>query len=151
MKNIAVGIDFDESNQRIVETCEELAKALGCELHLVHAFSPDPDYRGFGLYAYAYPGPDEYEAELRHEKEQLRKVVDRLKQKGLAAKGFMKPGESVHSILEFAEKHEADMIVVGSHSRNRLSRLLMGSVAEGVLHGSKVPVIVVPNKIAEES
>jgi len=43
-----------------------------------------------------------------------------------------------------AEEWDAQLIVAGTHGRKGLNRLLMGSMAEGVLRGSKVPVFIVP-------
>lgn len=47
-------------------------------------------------------------------------------------------------ICAYANEHEIDHIVIGTHGRSGLSRLLLGSVAEGVMRRSSVPVTVVP-------
>lgn len=52
-------------------------------------------------------------------------------------------GEVVSAILGFAEQRDADVIVMGSHGRSGLSRLVLGSVAEGVVRRSPIPVLVV--------
>ena len=49
-------------------------------------------------------------------------------------------------IIKTAENWEADLIVIGTHGRTGLTHLLMGSVAEHVIHHSKIPVMVVPSK-----
>ena len=48
-----------------------------------------------------------------------------------------------HAVLEEAAREKADCIVIGSHGRTGLGRLLLGSVAESVLRGAQCPVIVV--------
>ena len=48
-----------------------------------------------------------------------------------------------HAILDVAEEQEADLIVVGSHGRRGMDRMLMGSDAEQILRLSPVPVLVV--------
>lgn len=50
------------------------------------------------------------------------------------------PAEEIHTI---AQEHQVDLIVMGTHGRTGLKRLLMGSVAEHVLRYSKIPVMVV--------
>ncbi len=52
-------------------------------------------------------------------------------------------GEASHAILEAAELHDVDVIVVGSHERGWFSRLLSGSVSTSVAKRSPVPVLVV--------
>ena len=52
-------------------------------------------------------------------------------------------GDPVDGILSIARSDDADLIVMGSHGRRGLSRLVMGSTTEGVLRRSDVPVLVV--------
>lgn len=52
-------------------------------------------------------------------------------------------GEPKHVIVEYAEAHDVDRIVMGSHGRSGPERLLLGSVAEAVVRRSPVPVMVV--------
>jgi nucleotide-binding universal stress UspA family protein len=53
-------------------------------------------------------------------------------------------GPTVQTILEQAEKLDADVIVMGSHGRGKLFDLVVGSVSAGVIRKSPVPVLVVP-------
>jgi nucleotide-binding universal stress UspA family protein len=52
-------------------------------------------------------------------------------------------GDATHEILQFAEEQACDVIVLGTHGRTGLSRLLMGSVAEGVVRRAACPVLTV--------
>ena len=52
-------------------------------------------------------------------------------------------GRPANVIVEYAEEHGIDQIVMGSHGREGVSRILLGSVAETVVRGSPVPVTVV--------
>ena len=52
-------------------------------------------------------------------------------------------GAPVDTIVDFAREGGADLIVIGSHGRSGLSRLFLGSVAEGVIRNAAVPVMVV--------
>jgi len=53
-------------------------------------------------------------------------------------------GESVDQIERIADEIAPAFIAIGTHGRTGLTRLLMGSVAEGVVRGARVPVLVVP-------
>lgn len=63
---------------------------------------------------------------------------------------FTEYGLSADSILKCSTEFNADLVVVGTHSRTGLERLFMGSVAEHVVRHSRVPVLVVPLKGANE-
>ncbi|MFT4882555.1 MAG: nucleotide-binding universal stress UspA family protein, partial [Natronomonas sp.] len=52
-------------------------------------------------------------------------------------------GRPARAIVEYAEEHDTDHIVVGSHGRDGISRVLLGSVAETVVRRSPVPVTVI--------
>jgi nucleotide-binding universal stress UspA family protein len=48
----------------------------------------------------------------------------------------------VQVILKFAQEHSSSLIVIGTHGRSGMDRLLLGSVAEGVMHHADVPVLL---------
>jgi universal stress protein A len=56
---------------------------------------------------------------------------------------FLREGNPATEILEAAREWKADLVVIGSHGRRGLARLVMGSVAEGVTRHAPVPVLVV--------
>jgi len=59
---------------------------------------------------------------------------------------IVKEGDFADSILETAKEVNADIIVVGSHSRKWLENIVMGSVTEKVLHHTSIPLFIVPTK-----
>ena len=78
---------------------------------------------------------------------QFKAMVERIKKqakaKGVKAEGIVKIGEPYNVIISAAKAKKADLIVMGSHGRRGLSRLLMGSVTERVIGHAKCPVLVV--------
>jgi nucleotide-binding universal stress UspA family protein len=71
-------------------------------------------------------------------------VADTLRRDGFAATGLVTVGDARSEIVDRAAEWGADLIIVGSHGRNRLDRLAFGSVAEGVLRRATCAVEVVP-------
>ena len=61
---------------------------------------------------------------------------------GVKATSELLEGDCIETIVDYATSHAVDLIVIGSHGRSGLQRLMLGSVAEGVLRHSTVPVLV---------
>ena len=81
---------------------------------------------------------------LREAQENLRKSVKRFEQKGLSrVEANVWYGPPAAAIVEAARAQKVDLIVIATHSRSGLGRLGLGSVAEAVLRGTRVPVLVV--------
>jgi len=79
-----------------------------------------------------------------HEAEKSAKAVKEAAQKeGVAVKAFVLSGRPADAIIETAQEKKADLIVLGSHGRTGVERLLMGSVAERVIVLASCPVLVV--------
>lgn len=76
----------------------------------------------------------------------LAQAAERVRQSGMTAETALleTKGERIASVIEGESRQwQADLIVIGTHGRSSLSRLLLGSVAEGVARGASVPVLLV--------
>lgn len=73
----------------------------------------------------------------------LEPIVSRLAQQGLPAQAVIRLGDPRTEIIDEAERHPAPVIVMASHGRGGLSRLLLGSVATRVLQAAPCPVLIV--------
>ncbi|MFI5160026.1 MAG: universal stress protein [Sphingobacteriales bacterium] len=69
--------------------------------------------------------------------------------KGLLVTQFTDYGSTAEGILSCSKEFGADLIVLGTHSRTGIDRLLMGSIAEDVVRHAEVPVMVVPLRESE--
>jgi nucleotide-binding universal stress UspA family protein len=70
-------------------------------------------------------------------------AAERAAESGRAVETATEVGRPAATIVEYAEDHGVDHVVMGSHGRTGVSRVLLGSVAEGVMRESPVPVTVV--------
>jgi len=138
---IIVPVDLTDESAALVRYAARLSASVGGELNILHVYSRDAAIaalRESGLFL------DLYVARLRSELNFLRA------QAGIAGQ---KPrievieGDPVPVILTRAAEMKADLIVMGTHKRAGLPRLLMGSVAEGVLRQAPCPVVLVPLSI----
>ncbi|MGC9016685.1 MAG: universal stress protein [Caldimicrobium sp.] len=81
---------------------------------------------------------------LRNEGEEIvRKMRLKFKEENIPSEAFVVQGNIAEQIIEFSNKEEADLIVMGSHGKTGLKRLLLGSVTEKVINFGNKPVLVV--------
>ena len=86
-------------------------------------------------------GEEWYELSELHADELFETAAERIGDHSFATQTAV--GRPAHAIVEFAEDNDVDAIVMGSHGRDGVSRILLGSVAETVVRRSPVPVTVV--------
>ena len=72
----------------------------------------------------------------------LNEVKERAEKAEVRCACEMPEDECVASVLQLGRHHKADVIVIGSHGRTGISRALLGSIAEGILRRSSIPVLV---------
>lgn len=142
MKTIVTAIDFSDVTARVVKAASAIAKATGSRLYILHIAAPDPDFVGYGV------GPKTVRKTrarlVRGEHRRLQHMEARLRSQGVKAIALLVQGPTVEKIVREAKRLKVGMVVVGSHGHGALRKLLVGSVAEGVLRGSPCPVLVVP-------
>ncbi len=153
MKKILIALDYDPSAEKIAETGNTIAKALGSELVLLHViaepayyssleYSPVMGFNGF-VDTFDVGITEELKASLADKSEEfLAQSKKHLGNENI--KTLVTEGNFAESIVAAASNENADLIVMGSHTRRGLDKLLMDNVAEKVLHLSKVPVLVIP-------
>jgi nucleotide-binding universal stress UspA family protein len=145
-QTIVVATDFSESSLEALETAYDLALQGGHTVYLVHVMEPylvtgDPT-------AMLHPS---VEKTYREARERLKGLIpeewndDRAN--SLVVKSLVLPNSSpAQAITQVAADKDADLIVVGTHGRKGLTRMLMGSTAESLLRRSPCPVLVVKHK-----
>jgi nucleotide-binding universal stress UspA family protein len=86
------------------------------------------------------------EKEMHNAEQNARTVKEAAQKEGVAVQAFVMSGKPAEAIIQTAQERQADLIVVGSHGRTGVERLLMGSVAERVIVLTACPVLVVKGK-----
>jgi len=131
--------DFSDRSACAFRVACALARDYNAHLVVLHV-----DQLPLALYgdAIAPPRPDDYQ-------DRLREQLFNLRAPGVSAEHRLNEGSPVTEILGVAEEVNADLIVMGTHGRTGLSRLLMGSVAESVLRQAPCPVLTVRSPVPE--
>ena len=153
-RRILCPTDLSETGNRAVPLAIHLAADDG-EIHLLHvgepAFLGNPLYNQF-VVGYV-PTPEERSAGEARVKEFLHGLEpDGGLPRGITLHVHVVHAISVSDAIEYeAQRHEVDVIVMGTHGRTGLGRLVMGSVATEVVGKERLPVILVHEDAADGS
>jgi universal stress protein A len=137
-QNILLAVELIPANDHpLIQRALELSKEFNAKLSLVHVVERVSSYGA--AYGVAV-GADIEQMLLENAKKQMVKLGNTLDVP--ESRQFLKIGPAPSVILEEADHIHADLIVIGSHGRHGI-RLLLGSTANGVLHGAKCEVLAV--------
>ena len=153
MKKVLIALDYNPTAQKIAEVGFSLAKAMKAEVILLHVIS-DPVYYSSTEYSpiMGFSGFMETGQLQLDNVDSLKKASLHFLEKSKHHLGdatiqtLVKEGELAESILETAKDLHIDIIVIGSHSRRWLEEILIGRVAEKVLHHTSIPLFIIPTK-----
>jgi len=136
LDKILVPLDGSVLAEAAMWTALDLAEKNGATLSLLRAAE-----------AHALPGADTVEAQVmavREAEEYLAAVLRRLADKGVTrVETYVWYGPAAAAIVEAAAVQKVDLIVICTHGRSGLGRLVLGSVAESVLRGTTTPILIV--------
>lgn len=146
-KRIWCAVDFEEPSRAAMELAAELAKRFEAELTLVHVVVPPPAAASDVLVSSR--GLAEIAAE-ENEQALGRWRADAERRAGRPARSRVLIGDPVAEIVRHAGEERCDLLVVGTHGRKGIPRLVLGSVAERVARQSPCPVLLVRDRGALE-
>ena len=133
-ERILLAVDDSQESKKAIKTAISLAQATHGEILVVHVHAKE---MGFQV---------KDDIETRLEAEQLIEAAcDIVKKAGVPVVGDLRAGRIDHvakEILDAAESYDADCIVVGSRGNGPFAQMLLGSVANQVVHLARCPVIV---------
>ena len=139
---ILLALDLSDESEQLAMKTAEMAKAFGAELNLIHVVEP---------LSFAYGGDVPMDLTTIQEQldEHARTKLDLYAEKiGYPVSNKMiVTGHTETEIHRAAEEHNTDLVILGSHGRHGLA-LLLGSTANGVLHGAKCDVLAI--RVKEE-
>ena len=141
ISTIAVGIDGSATATRALETAVDLAEHYEARLVVISAISPSSGETGavrLSGAASAHPGWAANEAE---QVERILAVAEEsAAERGVECRSAMAPGEPADVIVDLAEQHQAELLVVGNKG---MARRVLGSVPNSVSHKATCSVLVV--------
>ncbi len=141
IKQILVPTDFSDNAQHAVDFAIGLAKHCSAKLHLLHT----PVIPTYLLMDLSYsPGPEAVTRILNESQDALDKQAKTVADAGIDYFTAIREG-TVHEVIrDYAKEHGVDLVIVGTHGRSGVSKLMYGSVTERVIKTVHTPIIVVP-------
>ena len=139
IKKIAVPIDFTDVAPFIAKYAKEFAKKLDAEIVLIYILEDLSAYEG--LYVDAKTLTELEGKLIAGARTSMEEFVKEHFSDYSKVKTLIEKGDVVEGIIEAAKKEGADLIVIGTHGRKGLDKILFGSVAEGVIKNSPIPVL----------
>jgi nucleotide-binding universal stress UspA family protein len=144
---ILVPTDGSEGVERAIEHAVEVARINDAAVYGLYVLSTDA-YAGLAMES-SWESVDRL---LREDAEEavgrVREVADAIDD-SLTVETAVVEGKPSREIVRYAEENDCDLVVMGTHGRGGIDRLLLGSVAESVIRASSIPVTTVP--VGEES
>lgn len=140
IKTILFATDFSEGSVRACDMARTLASQSGATLLVLHVITEFTDKQSRHLPA------EVIETLIRevekHAVEDMHSFCDKhFAGRALATEIVI--GKADQEILRIAAKHDADLIVMGTHGRTGIEKLFVGSTAEKVVRSSRIPVLTV--------
>jgi nucleotide-binding universal stress UspA family protein len=142
LRHIVVPIDGSDLSTRAIERAVELGTPFGARYTLLRVVLPNP----LVPMPLVYPRKDQMELVARERSTafaQLESEATLLRARGFDVQTIVVEGHSpAMAILQFAFEHDVDMIALATHGRGGWSRMALGSVADKVMRGSTIPILL---------
>lgn len=143
VRSILLPTDFSECAGHALPAAASLARTWGARLICLHVIEPIVPTIGWTPVAEPLPVADISEQTEDSAAHELPKVGRREECTGLDVEDVIVRGEATSEIVRVAKERGVDLIVISSHGRTGLDRMLFGSTAEAVVRYAHCPVLVV--------
>ncbi|MGD8370191.1 MAG: universal stress protein [Syntrophobacterales bacterium] len=139
-KKILFPVDLSEVSPKIAPYVKEVASKFGAEVHLLFVARILQHFTSIYV---PHPSVGNFEAEIVKgaEKKLQEFVEDHFR--GFSPKAQVVLGDAAEEILNYAQSEGIDLVIMGTHGRKGLEKIVFGSVAERVVQKSPVPVLTV--------
>ena len=137
LKSILVATDGSEYSKAAIREAITLAKACSSKLYVLSVIEANPEFEALA--------PQLVEKAEKETRDDLEAVKAEATKEGIECEAIVHEGEEpFRFIVDEASKHKVDLIVMGSHGRTGITRLMMGSVTTRVIGHAPCKVMVVP-------
>lgn len=141
MKTLLVAHDFNDTSERALDEAIDLARRLSATVVVAHVYSV-PVY-SFPEGSALIPSAEDAARIAEAAQRSLDGVLARHSDAGVQLQGVLRAGVPDEALCTLADELGADMIVIGTHARGVIGRVLLGSVAQRVVRSARQPVLTI--------
>lgn len=145
VRNVLFATDFSETSEAALPYAAAICRRFGSTLHTAHVLSDAGLLMMTGGVDYVSMGTI-YEDALAEAREKMEHISDRVE--GIPHRNHVRHGQVWKNLAGVIDENEIDLVVVGTHGRTGLGKLLLGSVAEDILRHAACPVLTVGPKVS---
>ncbi len=150
-KKILAPVDFSGLSKSVLKVASEIGENRKAEVVAIHV-ARNPEYQakygGYGAELVGAISPSRLLEDTRVELQSNLDLMVREVESNVAIEAIVIFGEPAKEILDFSESGDFDLLVMGTHGRNMVSRFVIGSVSEQVLRRAPCPVFLLRDKVA---
>jgi nucleotide-binding universal stress UspA family protein len=147
ISKIVVPIDGSKNSMEAAEYAVKMAEKYGSEVAVVHVVNLDQNLQLLGIYRLSYPDPIKKKIEESRAETQkwFTEITRTAEQRRVRIKTDVidSPMSVVAALVNYADEKKADLIVIGTRGRSGIGKMLLGSVASGVVTYASCPIVVV--------
>ena len=147
MKSIIVPVDFSDQSEKALKVAASLAKQHKAELLVLHMLELSPAIMGES----GYISQEQVVHLIKLGEQRFTDFLDKPYLKDIKITPVIKHYKVFSEVNEIAEKHNADLIVMGSHGADGLQEIFIGSNTERVVRTSDVPVLVIKGDVEDSA
>lgn len=145
IQRVLIPTDFSEASKQAQSYACALARPFNADLHVLHVVTDPKPLPGFTSLS-SQPPQDPLPKIIQDAEMRLASQIADAEIGNVRLTCRVRAGDPVRVIIDYANQHDIDLIVMGTHGRLGLSHVLIGSVAEKVVRIAKCPVLTVHPK-----
>jgi nucleotide-binding universal stress UspA family protein len=151
VKNLLVPIDFSKVTNQVVATAEEFSRAFGAKVWLLHCVRDYPLYAPLEDVSPVMPNEKDWASQFPDQYHRFSAIASWLKERGIEVEPLFAVGVPADEVLYVADKFQIDLIIMGSHGHGAFYDMVVGSVANSVLHRARCRTLIVPSDTEKQA
>lgn len=144
MKTILVPTDFSEGAKNAANTAIAIAKKTKATIHFLHVLATPVDWLKLSK-EQEKNYPDTLH-EIGEATDKLNKLIKKAQTEGVESKEMLRFNMGVADLGDYIDKHDYDLVVIGSHGITNIGDAVLGSQAQRLLRNAKTPLLVMKSK-----
>jgi len=140
VKKILCAVDFSDMSSKVADYAQTIAKSMNSTVKVVYVAPSLSQYVGFHVPPTSI---ENFVGEIVSGAEKTMDIFIQENFSEIEATGQVLTGYAAEEILKYADQENMDMIIMGTHGRKGIDRVLFGSVAEKIVKSAPIPVLTI--------